>query len=392
MVEQVVLPSPAVPIIKPDGRIDDTWFQRLRSLASGTNTANAAPPSASAKTGDYTAVSADRASLITVNGPYTLSLDAAATLGDTWWISLCNIGARRVTIDPDGGEFIDGVATLPLWPNQGCFIFCDGSAFYTIGRPIRWKHAPTIYVATTGNDANDGLVLGSPKLLIQSAIDFIVNDCDVGTPGGTGNVVVADGTYDQRFQVVGDGLGSNQVQITGNTSIPTNCVISPTSGGDAIVYAKDKGIITVSGFYFWSTTASVACAAEQLGVLDILHCDFGPMTIGSHLRAANGAGQININSSYGVRAGAVAHMDAEFGGRITINNATVTTYGNMNFTYWGLSQWLGDIQIANSTYVADSGSVTAQKYLCQLNGIISKGGSTFPGGTAGATATGGQVA
>lgn len=70
--------------------------------------------------------------IITAN-TFSQTLTAAATLGDGWWCVYRNSGTGTVTLDPNSSETIDGSTTLALGPGQGCLIYCNGSAFFTVG-------------------------------------------------------------------------------------------------------------------------------------------------------------------------------------------------------------------------------------------------------------------
>ena len=67
-------------------------------------------------------------------GTFSFGLDDVATLGDSWYCYLYNAGSGVITIDPDGTETCDGLLTVTLGPNNGCFIVCDATALYTVGR------------------------------------------------------------------------------------------------------------------------------------------------------------------------------------------------------------------------------------------------------------------
>lgn len=82
------------------------------------------------KSGAYTALAADRAKLIRGTASFTLSLTAAATLGDGWFVDvLATTGT--ITIDPNGSETIDGATTLAITVGQSARIRCNGTAFYS---------------------------------------------------------------------------------------------------------------------------------------------------------------------------------------------------------------------------------------------------------------------
>lgn len=81
-----------------------------------------------AKTSAYTVVTTDRGSLIDcTSGTFTLSFQACATLGANWTTYIRNSGTGVVTLDPNGAETIDGVATYLLQAGNIALVQCDGS-------------------------------------------------------------------------------------------------------------------------------------------------------------------------------------------------------------------------------------------------------------------------
>lgn len=86
-----------------------------------------------AKTSAYTVISSDRGKVIECTGTWTLSVTAAATLGDGFCFAVWNRGAGNITIDPTLSETIDGSTTKVIGPGKFAIVFCNGSAFGTIG-------------------------------------------------------------------------------------------------------------------------------------------------------------------------------------------------------------------------------------------------------------------
>ena len=86
-----------------------------------------------AKTGNYTLAAGDSGKLITCNGTFTLSAEAAAMLGDGWWVAFKNIGTGTITFNPDGSEVFyyefNTTFTSAALPSS-CFIVCNGVGFY----------------------------------------------------------------------------------------------------------------------------------------------------------------------------------------------------------------------------------------------------------------------
>jgi hypothetical protein len=76
----------------------------------------------------------DHKRVFIATGTFTQTLTAAATLGDDWWVGYRNDGTGVITVDPNSTEQIDGGTTITLQPGEACLIYCNGSAFKTIGR------------------------------------------------------------------------------------------------------------------------------------------------------------------------------------------------------------------------------------------------------------------
>ncbi|MEM4655271.1 MAG: phage tail protein [Thermosphaera sp.] len=102
-------------------------------LASGTPDKLRTSIKVVSKSAAYTVVAADRAKLIDCTGTFTLSLTAAATLGDGFWCAVRNSGSGTVTVDPNLSELINGAQTQLLYPGQGGLLVCNGSSWRTVG-------------------------------------------------------------------------------------------------------------------------------------------------------------------------------------------------------------------------------------------------------------------
>lgn len=77
-----------------------------------------------------TLISSDQGKLINASGTFTLSVTAAATLGNGWWCYVRNTGTGIVTLDPNGAETVDGVATGPV---AGTILLaCNGTSFTAV--------------------------------------------------------------------------------------------------------------------------------------------------------------------------------------------------------------------------------------------------------------------
>lgn len=82
----------------------------------------------------YTALASDNSKILELSAAtaQTLNLTAAATLGvgwSCWWI---NTGVGTWTVDPNGAELVDGVASYAILPGEARLLTCDGAAFKTL--------------------------------------------------------------------------------------------------------------------------------------------------------------------------------------------------------------------------------------------------------------------
>lgn len=83
---------------------------------------------------NYTANSSDRALVyVWTGGSGTLSLTAAATVGNDWFVMVRNGGTGNLTVDPAGSETINDSTTLTMAPGDSAIIVSDGTEFFTIG-------------------------------------------------------------------------------------------------------------------------------------------------------------------------------------------------------------------------------------------------------------------
>jgi hypothetical protein len=105
-------------------------------LASGKWLAlDSTPPlsSVSSKSAGFNLVAADRQTLFLCTGTFTVTADAAATLGVGWETQFRNTGVGVITIDPNASEQVDSTTTVRLFPGDACFLECTGTAFITHG-------------------------------------------------------------------------------------------------------------------------------------------------------------------------------------------------------------------------------------------------------------------
>lgn len=66
------------------------------------------------------------------SGTFTQTFAACATLGADWYMTYQNAGSGLVTIDPNGSETVDGLASFVMYPGETRIFQCDGTELRSI--------------------------------------------------------------------------------------------------------------------------------------------------------------------------------------------------------------------------------------------------------------------
>jgi hypothetical protein len=240
------------------------------------------------------------------------------------------------------------------------------------------------YVATTGNDSNPGTP-GSPFLTIQKAID-VASALD--NRGFQITIHVADGTY-TGANTLKSYVGSGMMVIVGNTTTPSNVIISTTSNN--CFTGTNCGAWTLQAMKLQTTTTGRGIVAQgPTSSLTLLNMVFG-VCVSEHVLALTKS-SVTFGSSYAISGSASVHLNSAQQSAISAASITVTITGTPAFLTYAACD-MGSLIIQQA--MTFSGSATGQKYSASLNGVIQTyggGASYLPGSTAGATATGGQYA
>lgn len=271
----------------------------------------------------------------------------------------------------------------------------------TNGVPLRiiLTTATTFYVATTGNDSNNGLTSGTPWLTPQHAYSVLSSVYDFG--GQNVTVQFAAGTYTyttSALQISGPWTGGGNLTFLGDTTTPDNVVISVTSPSTTsscfLNSSPLPGNVIIKGMKLITDAASRGCIRNiGVGTMQYGNIDFGSCG-GHHTEAANAGAIVQAIGPYTISGGALSNLFAiNLGLCIAGSTIAVTLTGTPAFSVaYAVAELNGVIQGNTGSF---TGSATGPRYSAFLNGVIFTGGAGvnfFPGNSAGSTATGGQYA
>lgn len=255
--------------LQDDSTVNGTWasFQFSTTTSSATpgplaglglvaitTTLNTAHPIVATAVNGYTTSAADRAELLTwTGGAGGITLQAVATAGNNFYFLLRNSGSGLLTVTPNGGDLIDGNATLTLNPTDSCFLICSGTAWNTVGIGRSTTATVTQLIIPVGGAANvtltaaqannqllqfTGVLTGNIAVIVPTGVAtyHVFNNTTgafsltVRTVAGTGvivpqglhaildcdatNVVSADSVFTQATIIPCTATGTNAITLT----------------------------------------------------------------------------------------------------------------------------------------------------------------------------------
>lgn len=221
---------------------------------------------------------------------------------------------------------------------------------------MAWTGYTPIYVRTTGNDANNGLSVGSPKLTVQSAFDAAYAAgsgnyvLDIGTGSFTGVTASSSNGWPSRIgirgistsastiaSITGDLYGryafnilsDNTVTITSIINSSTNQTYGSFPGGTVSLSSCTTGNIDVSSGYISAdgvtgTGGTVTLTSSTVGAIN---ASSGSAYYNNQSNTGNGgtvtlisstAGAINTNSGS-------AYQNSGSSGSVSLTNSTAGT-------------------------------------------------------------------
>lgn len=243
----------------------------------------------------------------------------------------------------------------------------------------------TYYVRTDGSDSNNGLAntSGGAFLTIQKAWNTILT---LDLAGNTVTIQLADGTYTAGLSISAPALGGTVI-LNGNSSTPTNVVISTTN---CISLSAPGSAITVQNMRLSGSTMGLLVSSPGAMI-----------TMGPGLSFAGSPTQSHINIRQGKVSSAGNNFTIASGGLgwLLVQQYGVFETADLTITFSGTPAWTSEGIIAVSGLVSlwntiISGAATGKRYAVSANGFINSFGAGtsstyFPGSSNGTTSTGG---
>lgn len=284
--------------------------------------------------------------------------------------------------------FLDGNNT---WSGTNVFAGSPGVASY---RQALTADQTYFVDVNLGNDANDGLAVGSGR-----AFRTINHAISVATAfdlyGKNMKIKLADGTYPENVSL-GNYVGrttqghTGPIIIEGNTGNISAVTIAPPTGN--CFTAVQTGGFEWDLQYLRVTSTNAACIYADAGAwVCVNNINFA--SSGAQHMAPIG-GFIEVTGNYTISGSAQYHVLLGVQGKLLFTGGqTVTVAGTPVFTNFLLATNLSFASIPSSTIF--SGAAIGQRYQVTTNSVVDTGGSgaTFlPGNAAGVTSTGGIYA
>jgi hypothetical protein len=288
---------------------------------------------------------------------FTVSLDAAATLGAGFNVTVWNTSttaADAITIDPNGAETIDRVATLILRRGEGMQIVCDGTNWQTGD-----KKTMRGYAENYGNDTRPA----------ASGVDAIA----------IGIASVASGARSHAFGYSSSCSGPDSMAFgrsansSGDTSIALGrgttasnsqgTAIGRASGGSGSQAVTGSGAMALGGSYASGADSFAAAVANNTA-------SFGARGANSVAIGQQAAATSSNSIALGFSSASSGSSSIAIGNQATASAAASVAIGNSWFVGTATASGISAIAIGDGTRATQQ-SATALG-CASLSGVIGK--------------------
>lgn len=279
-INDLVITNPAAGDVKGEG--DDHLRLIKKTLKNSFPNLSGALNRLVLKNSNYTVVATDSYSMFSCGNGMTLSLTAAATLGNNFMIGI-HADGNDFTIDPAGAELVNGQTSLVIEADSWGYLFCNGTSFSLVQTiPValaRVYPVGSIYM-NASNAANPASLFGFGTWVAFGAGRMPVgfNDADplfnsAEEIGGSKDAVVVSHTHTGSTTSEGEhnhlvgfvnatGIYNSAGGNGPNTSSPGNLQTTSTGGHSHSITTNSTGVSAINAnlppyitVYMWKRTA-----------------------------------------------------------------------------------------------------------------------------------------
>lgn len=259
----------------------------------------------------------------------------------------------------------------------------------------------TLYVSQVGSDSAV-CSQSNPCATIQHAWNVIKGGYTLGV-GASATIQLVCPTGPCTFTEPGDILagvmgGGHVIAVIGSAAAPNNFIVTSSNNSVPIIFCTDFCELQLTGVTLQGGLNSLSLT--QFSVIDVANVNFGNgafPTGSSNIVISKFAG-INLTGPIGI-VGSNDINEFAFigpGGFMDLNAEPITITQPLNYGANPMFEVEGGDLISLRGAVpfngAGVGSVTARQYDVTLNGVISTGGTVYPGNALGTAEYGGRAA
>lgn len=171
----------------------------------------------------YTAIDSDRAQMYAwTGGAGTLTLTAASTLGNNWFMFLRNAGTGALTVSGSAGNTINGSSSVIFQPDDSAIIVCTGSTFYTVGlgKSTQFAFTQLTKAVTTGTYT---LTAAEASNVIQKYTGTLTGNVTIIIPATVQVYYIVNATTGVYTLTITTGGGGTTAVLSTNTQATLVC-------------------------------------------------------------------------------------------------------------------------------------------------------------------------
>jgi hypothetical protein len=317
------------------------------------------------KTAAYTVIAGDLGTVINcTSGTFTVSLDAAATLGSGFSVTIWNTGTGIITLDPNASESIDGLATRVLYKGEGAQLVCTGTN-WLFGNSRRYRgFAQNVGSGETAATATgDGATAWGVN--VNASGSNSIAGGYLATAGSNFSTALGNNSGGNGSQTVtGAGamaLGGSYASGTDSfaAGIANNTSTYGATGANSVaigrqVKATSAGALALGGY-------AAGCTASGLSSIAIGGYNYGPVA-STYSSVAIGDGAKSAISGKFAYAGYsfASSGDGQSGTLVMLGSTTNTTATVLNSDL-GAQPTLNKIILPNSSAYTFFGTIVARQ-------------------------------